>query len=156
MPAVTAIQTLHVYRLITIEVCNHTHSLAHTHTHTCTCIESKHKHSEHDWRCLALLSDSYYSALKQLHAAPFAATALIPLQPHQGALASLLNRHFSSITAGSHQPRGTEREMERDLHPRAAQPYHSHYVHTECNLIWRMWLAISDGVYVTEERRILQ
>lgn len=34
-----------------------------------------------------LFSDSYYQPLKQLHVAPSAAGSLIPLEPHQGALA---------------------------------------------------------------------
>ncbi|CAB1432403.1 unnamed protein product [Pleuronectes platessa] len=96
-----------------------------------------------------LFCDSYYSSVEQLHAAPSAAAAPIPLKPHQGALASLLNRRFSSTAAGSHQPR----ETERDLHPAAAQPHHSHYVQIQWNLMWRMWLAISDAVYVTMKRR---
>lgn len=94
-----------------------------------------------------LFSDSYYSSLKQLHAAPSAAAAPIPLKPHQAALASLRNRRFSSTAAGSHQPR--ERERGRALHPVAARLHHSHYVQIEWNLMWRMWLAISDAVYVT-------
>ena len=120
---------------------------AHTHTHRV----SKHTVREHGWRCLVLFCDSYYSSVEQLHAAPSAAAALIPLKPHQAALASLLNRRLSSTAAGSHQPRETERE--RDLHPAAAQPHHSHYVQIQWNLMWRMWLAISDAVYVTVKRR---
>ncbi len=99
----------------------------------------------------------------QLHAAPSAAAALIPLKPHQGALAFLLNRRLSSTAAGSHQPRERvreremererERERERALHPTAARPHHSHYVQIQWNLMWRMWLAISDAVYVTVKRR---
>lgn len=109
--------------------------------------------SEHGWRCLVLFSDSYYNSLKQLHAAPSAAAALIPLKPHQGVLASLLNRRFSSTATGSHQPRERERQRERALHPTAAWLHHSHYVQIQWNLMWRMWLAISDAVYVTVKRR---
>lgn len=72
-----------------------------------------------------LFSDSYYSSVRQ----PLSvAEAPIPLKPHQGKLASLLNRHFSSTAAGSHQPRESPPPHSMDT----PQPLCAHIM--ECNV----------------------
>ncbi len=121
--ALTGMQTYSIPVSVSTEthryaICNHTHSQVHTATHTHS--ESKHTQwvsmAGGAWCCFLTHITARWSSSMQLHAASSAAAALIPLKPHQGALAFLLNRRLSSTAAGSHHPRERvrEREMERE------------------------------------------
>lgn len=117
---------------------------ASTHTHT---------HSERAW--LEVPGVVFWLILQLAEAAPSAAAAaLIPLKPHEGELASLLNRRFSAAPplgpTNLEKERGEEKDRKRDPPPcsSAATPQPLCADSMESN-VEDVAGCISDAVYVT-------
>lgn len=132
----------------------HTVELALTGTvHRIPVGASTHTHSERAW--LEVPGVVFWLILQLAEAAPSAAAAaLIPLKPHEGELASLLNRRFSAAPplgpTNLEKERGEEKDRKRDPPPcsSAATPQPLCADSMESN-VEDVAGCISDAVYVT-------